>query len=336
MAQMKNWRLWIGVLASVLCLYLAARGIDWGGLLEVLRQVQLVWLLLALGLLVLIAVARAYRWRFLFYPLQGLRIGRLFNLLNIGYLVSSVTPLRLGDVLRAYLCAQLECVAVMRVLSTVVVERIVDTMSIVLLLLALAPFASLPFDLVRPAVGIGLVTIVGVLVLAGAVARREQSLRLFDALARRFGVLSRESVRKGVVSALDGLAALGSWRQALAVGGWSLVIWLTAALQFYLVLPAVGLHLPFAAGLLVVCLTSLGMVVPSSPGYVGVFEYLTVLALSLYGVSREVALGYALVLHAVLYLSSFVLGVMGIWFEGYSYARLREVLAQAGPDALST
>jgi len=335
MPQMKNWRLWIGVLASVLCLYLAARGIDWGGLLEVLRQVQVVWLLLALGLLVLIAVARAYRWRFLFYPLQGLRIGRLFNLLNIGYLVSSVTPLRLGDVLRAYLCAQLECVGVMRVLSTVVVERVVDTMSIVLLLLALAPFVSLPFDLIRPAVGIGLVAIVGVLVLVGVVARREQSLRLFDALARRFGVLSRESVRKGLVSALDGLAALGSWRQALAVGGWSLVIWLTAALQFYLVLPAVGLHLPFAAALLVLCLTSLGMVVPSSPGYVGVFEYLTVLALSLYGVGREVALGYALVLHAVLYLSSFVLGVTGIWFEGYSYARLREVLAQAGPDALS-
>ena len=52
-------------------------------------------------------------------------------------------------------------------------------------------------------------------------------------------------------------------------------------------------------------------------------------------VSMLAALGYALVLHAVLYLSSFVLGVIGIWFEGYSYARLRDVLAQAGPDALS-
>ncbi len=336
MPQMKNWRLWIGVLASVLCLYLAARGIDWPGLLEVLRQVQVVWLLLALGLLVLIAVARAYRWRLLFYPLRGLRIGRLFNLLNIGYLVSSVTPLRLGDVLRAYLCAQLECIGVMRTLSTVVVERIVDTIIIVFLLLALAPFVSLPVDWVRPSVGLGAVAIVGVLVLAVAVARREQSLGLFDILARRIGLLNRGSVRKAVVSTLDGLVALSSWRQALSVGGWSLIIWLMAALQFYLVLPAVRLHLPFAAALLVVCLTSLGMVVPSSPGYVGVFEYLTVVALSLYGVGREAALGYALVLHAVLYLSSFVLGVIGIWFEGYSYARLRDVLAQAGPDALPT
>ncbi len=332
---MKNWRLWVGVLASVLCLYLAARGIDWRTLLEVLRQVQVVWLLLALGLLVLIAVVRAYRWHFLFYPLRGLRITRLFNLLNIGYLVSSVTPLRLGDVLRAYLCAQLECIGLMRVLSTVVVERIVDTMSIVFLLLALAPFVSLPFDWVRPAMGIGVVAIIGMLVMAGVVARRKQSLSLFDAFARRLPVLSRKRVRQGVISALDGLAALGSGRQALAVGGWSLVIWLAAALQFYLVLPALGLQLPFAAALLVVCVTSLGMVVPSSPGYVGVFEYLTVLALSLYGVGREVALGYALVLHALLYLSSFVLGAMGIWFEGYSYARLREALAQAGPDALS-
>jgi len=333
---MKSWRIWIGVLVSVLCLYLAARGIDFHSLLEALRQVRVIWLLLALGLLVLIALARSYRWRLLFYPLQGLKIGRLFNLLNIGYLVSSVTPLRLGDVLKAYLCAELEGLSIARTLSTVVVERIADTLTVVLLLLVLLPLVSLPTNLLRPAFGVGLVAIAAVIVLVGAVSRRKRSQALFDRLAARFRILDREPVRRSVVSAVDGLAALGSWPLAIGVGAWSLAIWLTAAAQFYVVIRAVGLQLPFTAGLLVVCLTSLGMVVPSSPGYVGVFEYLTVLSLSLFGVSKEAALGYALVLHAVLYLSSSVLGVLGVWFEGYSYARLREVLAQADPGALST
>jgi uncharacterized protein (TIRG00374 family) len=333
---MKNWRLWIGMLVSVLCLYLAARGIDLRSLLEAIRQVQVVWLLLALGLLVLVAIARAFRWQLLFYPTPGVGIRRLFNLLNIGYLVSGVTPLRLGDVLKAYLCAELECLSVVRSLSTVVVERIADTVTIVFLLLVLLTQVSLPAGLVGPLAGVGLAAAGAVVALLVVALRRKQSLELLDRLALRVPVLGRERVRRGVLSAMDGLAALGSWTLALRVATWSLIIWFCAGLQFYLVMPAMGLDLPVTAGLLVLCLTSLGMVVPSSPGYVGVFEYLTVLSLSLFGVTREVALGYAFVLHAILYLSTAVLGIAGIWVEGYSYARLRDVLARAEPNTLST
>jgi uncharacterized protein (TIRG00374 family) len=333
---MKNWRLWVGILVSLLSLYLAARGVDFRGLLEALGQVQRVWLLPALGLLVFAMLARAYRWRLLFYPMSELRIGRLFNLLNIGYLANTVSPLRLGDVLRAYLCAEVECLSMVRTLSTVVVERIADTLAIVFLLLFLIPFVSLPAGLVRPAFAIGVVAIGALLVLVFIVSRREHSLAFFDKIAARFGFLDRQPLRRSLVSAVDGLAVLRSWPSAVGVGMWSLAAWLSTALQFYLVMQAMSLRLPFTAAMLVLCLTSLGMVVPSSPGYLGVFEYLTVISLALWGVSREVALGYALVLHALGYLVPAVLGGIAIWMEGYSYARLRDALAQAAPNPNAT
>jgi len=77
-------------------------------------------------------------------------------------------------------------------------------------------------------------------------------------------------------------------------------------------------------------------VVPSSPGYIGVFEYITVVALSLFGVDKESALGYALVLHALSYLVVAVLGLVAIWIEGYSYSRLRETLSQVGSHQMFT
>jgi len=331
---MKNWRLWIGILVSLVCLYLAARGIHFHSLLEALGQVQYLWLLPALGLLVFAMLARAYRWRLLLYPLSELRIGRLFNLLNIGYLVNSVSPLRLGDVLRVYLCAELHRLSVVRAFSTVVVERIVDTLTIVFLLLLLIPFVSLPAGLARPAFGVGLVAIGAVLILFFVVSRREQSLALFDRLATRFGFLDWEPFRRSVVSAVDGLTVLHSWQSMMGVGIGSLAAWLSTALQFYVVMQAMGLRLPFTAALLMLCLTSLGMVVPSSPGYIGLFEYLTVVSLAVFGVSREAALGYAFVVHALGYLAPVVLGGIAIWIEGYSYARLRHVLAQAGSNLL--
>jgi hypothetical protein len=209
---MKDWRLWFGVVVSAVCLYLAAHGVDWGSLQGALRQVQAAPLLLALGLSLWIALARAYRWRAVLAPNSRPKIRRLFNLLNAGYFVSNVAPLRLGDVLRAYLLAELEHLSVVRALSTVVVERILDTLTIMVLLLVLVPVVSLPTDLLRPALGVGLVA---------------------------------------------------------------------------------------------------------------------VLALSLLGVGREGALSYALVLHALLYLSSSALGLLGLWIEGFSYARLKDVVARA-------
>ncbi|MBM4431780.1 MAG: flippase-like domain-containing protein [Chloroflexi bacterium] len=332
---MKKWRLWIGILVSLLCLYLAARGIVWNNLLGALGQVRYVGLLPALGLLVLAMIARAYRWRLTFELEYQPRIIRLFHLLNIGYLANAVTPMRLGDLLRAYLCAELEGLKVVRVLSTIVLERIADTLAIVVLLALLIPWVSLPREVLQPALWVGLVSLAAGGLLLLVVLRRSRALMLFDRMALRVRLLQREGVRQSIGVAVDGLATLRSWRNATGVAAWSLAIWLCTAVQFYVVMWAMGLHLPPTAALLVVCLTSLGMVVPSSPGYVGVFEYLCVVSLSLFGVAREIALGYALVVHALAYLAPILLGGMAIWAEGYSYVQLRTLLARGKTQDLS-
>jgi len=333
---MKKWRLWGGILVSLLCVFLLARGMDFRSLLAALSHTKWVWLVPAFAILVGGMYARALRWRLLLHPLPGLRTGRLFSLLNLSYLVNNISPFRLGDVLRAYLCAELQQLSFVRALSTVVIERVADTLAIVSLLLALLPFISLPAYIVRPAFGIGLVSLAAACLLVLLALRREWSLALFDRLSARLAFLQRTPLRRLLVSAVDGLAALGSWRRAAGVLAWSFVIWLATALQFYIVMQAAGLRLPFAAALSVLCLTSLGMVVPSSPGYVGVFEYITVVALSLFAISREEALSYALALHGLSYLALAFLGTAALWSEGYSYARLREVAARAGGGELET
>jgi len=333
---MKHWRIWIGIAVSSVCLYWAARGVDLASLAEALSRVHYLRLVPAFAVFVLGQVARAYRWRLLLYPLEGIRLNRLFNVLNIGAMVNNVSPFRLGDVLKAYLCGELEQLSRARALSTVAVERIVDTLTIVVLLVVLIPFIALPVAVVRPALGVGLVAIVAVLLLLLVASHRERSLALFHSLLQRRHFPGREKVRGVVDSVVDGLASLGSLRTAAGVLAWSVVIWLGAALQFHLVMWATDLSLPFAAALTALCLTSLGMVVPSSPGYVGVFESLTIIALSLFGVGRDQALGYALVLHAFGYLVLGILGLAGLWVEGYSYAGLREVMRRTKGSAEST
>ncbi len=330
---MKNWRFWLGICVSALCLYLAARGMDVRSLLQALRRVNY-WLLApALALIVLGLWLRALRWRLLFHPLTGLSLARLYNVTSIGYFFNSVLPLRAGDVLRSYLLAELERLDVARVLSTVVVERIADTLTILFLLLLLVPFVALPAAFVRPVLGIALAASLAGVLLVWLAVRSQRSLQWVDGLLQRLALLNRPWLRRSVAAALQGVSALGSWQLALAAWGWSLAIWLLSSVQFYVIMWAAGLRLPFVAALAVICFTSLGMTVPSSPGYVGVFEYLAVLALGLFGVPREAALGFALLAHALGYLGLIVPGLIAMGVEGLSYASLNARLRQAGDRA---
>jgi len=325
---MKRWRLWVSVLLSVAGLLMAARGVDLSGLVSAVQSVQPMWLAAALGLVVLAMVARACRWRLLFFPLAELRLVRLFNLLNIGYLINSLVPLRLGDLARVYLYAELERLELGRVLSTVVVERVVDTLTIVVLLVLVVPQVALPPDLGRAALGVGIVAVAAIVILTAVAANAHQGAKWFDRLGTKVALLRAPGVRGKVAPALAGLSALRSGRHLVGAVLWSLAAWLCTAAEFYIVMGAMELDLPFTAALLALCLSTLGMVIPSSPGHLGVFEYLVVVALSLFGVAQEPALGFALLVHAIGYLAPLLLGGIAIWREGYSYAQLHQAVAR--------
>jgi len=324
---MKNWRTWAGVLISLLCILWLVRGTDLRVLYDTLRLTQYQWLIPTVLPYVGGMWVRAVRWQLLLRDGGHVGLGRLFRWSNIGYLVNNVTPLRLGDVLRAYLCSEGTGVSLVSVLATLVVERLADVVTLVLILVALLPRVDMPGQYLTPVLWVGLAALIGVLMLVLVALRPRWCLAWFERLAARFGTLDRPWLRRVVESAVSGLANLGKGSNAAGALGLSLVAWLLAGLQFYWTARSVGLVLPGTAALLVVCLTSLGMVVPASPGSLGVIESITVLTLALFGVGREVALGYALVLRAVSYVTLFGLGMVSLWGEGIDPRRLSRLLA---------
>jgi len=247
--------------------------------------------------------ARAQRWRWLFPP--GPEPPGIVPATMIGYMANCVLPLRAGEVVRIYLLARRIRAAwsmsgtqsFWLVTATLVVERVLDSLSIVLMLGVLVLTIPVPRVVEWAAGVLFAIDVVGVAALV-AIARAPETCRRL--LLRLTGRWPR--VASSVVSIFDtGLRGLDGIRTPshlprLAV--WTGIVWLFPATAAWAMLRAVHLDVPFGAGVTVLAFVGVGISVPSAPGYVGVFHAAATAALEVFGVPRSVALAYALLYHA--------------------------------------
>ncbi len=334
--MLKSPRFWIGLVISAVCLYFAFQGIQFDKLFDALARMDYTWLLLAAILWCVSYTGRVYRWQLLFSP-QPMRISKVFYALNIGYFLSNILPARLGDIIRAYLIGELERVSKARALSTVVVERLSDGLNVVLLLAITAPFVNtIPPEATPAAIGVGLAGVAGIAVLLVLTFQKERGMALLRRLTSPIPFLRSEKLWGALEALIDGFAVLRSPGAIAGIELWSLEAWILGGMMYWFVMLAMGLSLPIPAAFLVMTITSLAVVVPSSPGYIGVFEAAaTVVLVTAFGVDQAHALSYALVMHAFNYIWLILFGVYSIWHEGLSYSRLTSLQASTA-EVVST
>jgi uncharacterized protein (TIRG00374 family) len=348
---MKKARIWIGIIISIIALFFAFRQVDFAAVWAALVGVNYWYLALSVVVLIFFLFLRAFRWRVLFYPQQGLHVRNLFAVINIGYLLSNIFPARLGDVARAYLIGDTEEVSRASAFSTVVAERVLDALCAVAGFFIVLPFAPVPDWMVRAGLIVGAFGLIAVIVFIVLVRRREWTLRLLDRilravrwpdcqtmthfwqrLARRTRLeflagmpwADREDLEKMAGSLIDGLSGVTSLRQGPPLLLWSVAIWVVISGFYWIILLAFDPGQPYVAGLAVASITALGMTVPSSPGYIGVFEAITRETMVLFGMTPEVALSYALVSHTIVYVVYTLMGLLSMAQQNLTYSKIQQ------------
>ncbi|MFN8564229.1 MAG: lysylphosphatidylglycerol synthase transmembrane domain-containing protein, partial [Anaerolineae bacterium] len=209
MKVLKYWRTGLlGVVASLLAVYfIISQMKDVGLMWSALRHADYGWVLVSMGVIVVGLFARGARWRAL---LGGaLPFVRAFSITNVSYLVNGVLPLRIGELARAYLAAQVRPpVPILKSVGTIVVERLIDVLA-VLIILALALSAGpLPEELRSAALVFAPLVVVGFAFLILLARQRERALRLAERLISRIAFLQRRDWLAWVRHVLDGLTPL--------------------------------------------------------------------------------------------------------------------------------
>jgi hypothetical protein len=314
-------RIFLGLLISLCCLVLVLRGVQWDAVAATLGDMRLLPLIAAVAVEFLTFWAIAARWQRLYASQELPSRASLFEILTIAQLVNGVFPAKLGPLVRAYLAGQGESKGIAFALTTIVGEKLVEGISLLVIAACLLPFVPLQ-EWLRPAtwVGAGLLLVALGLVLWVAFSRKTAGRWMRRLLARWPRLLG---------AAESALAALNVWqdpRSVLALVGWSFLIWAMTALLNQLLLWSLGIEVPPVAPLLLLVVLQVGVRVPSSPGSIGVFHYLSVLTLTLFGVDKDLAFAYGVLLHVVTYLPPSLLGIAYLGKSGYSLRRLREAV----------
>lgn len=288
-----------GIAVSVVFAWLALRDVDWADAWSALHGCNYWWLLPSLGALLLTIPVKAVRWRYLYHARTRPPLGAATSALLIGLFFNVILPARAGEAARVVALNRSTGASRSESLATVVLERVFDVLALLVILFVAVPW--LPHvSWLRAAAGLAIALAVAVAAAVVLVAVfGERPLRLLLAPVRRLPFVGDARVDAIVRNATHGLAGIRSVRLALTASLLTVTAWLLLALSTWLLMKGFDLGLPFLAGLLVVVAVNLALILPSSPGGLGVFEAATLVALRAYGVPDSRAVSYALVLHAV-------------------------------------
>jgi uncharacterized protein (TIRG00374 family) len=332
---MKRWQFRVGLIISVVCLYIFLNNQDFGKIWDSLRSAQYLWLIPGIGVYFIGVWVRSWRLHYMMRPIKKVPIRRLFPVVCIGYMGNNIYPARAGEFLRAYVIKRREGVAASASLAIVLIERIFDAVVMMLFVFVNLPeLAKLSQDsgvagTIREFALIGTSLFFGaLLVFLLAAMFPAVTARTVEWGIRRLTPARIQPKIQGIADRfLEGLVCLRSPRDALMILVTSIVIWLLETGKYWILMQGFAFTVSFFALMLTNGIANLVGTIPAAPGNIGTFELAGVAVLTAYGVGAEVATAYTVVLHAALLVPITILGAWYMLREGLSISRAHEEAA---------
>ncbi|MHB8626069.1 MAG: lysylphosphatidylglycerol synthase transmembrane domain-containing protein [Aggregatilineales bacterium] len=303
---MKRWQsLALGMIVSVVTLAYALHGVSLDGLWSEFAHARYIYLIPSLGLVIVGLALRALRWHGLLDKRTTLT--HSFHILNVGYFFGALLPFRLGDVARLYLAARLTPpIALLTTLSTIVVERLTDTLAIVVMVALAVSTAPVPPTVATAAVLSGVAAIGGLIVLTVLATRRTVAHRLFNLFIGRIRILARLHPERLLDRLLDGITPIGSVRGLGTTLGWTTLAWAVSIAEGFVLMAMFYDQPDLRSTLLMMAMGALAVALPAVPGNVGPFEAAVIAGLTFGGLlhsdspnAHAQALAFAVTVHVV-------------------------------------
>jgi len=338
-------RIWVGLAVGILIMYLLLQIVDFAELRAYMSDIKLIPFALSIALFMSSFVFRAFQWKYVLPESQNTHIRHLFTAMMIGFAGNFVLPARAGEFIRAGVLSRREGMPFTTSFASVMATRVLDGLCFICvfittlfvlrldepLTISTGPAESFEISPERLSTA---ATMIAVTFLIAAVSAgttyilRERVVRLVEFLLKPLSKKLSEWVVHKLAMFLDGFTVFGHGGRFARSLGFTAITWAMVILSVYPLIVAfpMGVRLPWWTVLVVASLVNLGVMIPLSPGFIGTFHVCAVAALKLSNpaIDYDVAIAFALILHAAQLVLIVLAGVVSLWVENVPLAELKE------------
>lgn len=313
-------KFWFGIVVSLFFMVLLFKKIDFAQLWSALVRVDYRYILLAVLCTFISYFLRAVRWHYLLIAEKPIPLSSLYPATIIGYMANNLLPARLGEFVRAFVLAQREGLQTPTVFASLVIDRLFDGFTVMLILLFTLLTLRLPQGLAEAETVLrtgGIVTFVlYAAVVAFLLLLKRQTVRTLawtGILLKPFPQKLSDRLIPLLGSFIGGIRMSSKGGHLAAVLASSLGVWLFCVIPVDMVLQGFGIHLPITASMFILVLLVFAVMVPASPGFIGTYHYACFKGLSAFGIAESTAVSIALILHGTAFFPVIIAGFYYLW-----------------------
>ena len=330
--KIKIKKRYISGLISLALLFWIFQKLDFQEILGNLQHFDLKTLLFSIPLYFAGYMIRAKRWKTLMLSLPQLRSRTLMGITFIGYAINCFMPARAGDFYRAHLTGSTFGISRVSVVSSILLERILDGMVVFgFLLFVIVFFYHQPWlykvAFSAGAVFVGVFAFIFWLVKCG---NMEELFKKITALCKKFGLPTKfvNTMKKGtkhIASFVDGFEVLNKPKCLANSFLLTIALWGVEAVFLFTIIKGFGLSLGLSAAVFLLCLTVFSSMIPSLSIHTGPYQCAFILAMSVFNVDKEMAIAMAFVTQSIMIT---FLAVAGLFYMFRFHIKLKQIQAE--------
>lgn len=324
-----RWYFPLAIGLSIIFLYLAIRGVRWNEFVTTVLNCQVEYLVPAIAISLISFMVRSQRWGILLREKQKVSASTLFWATGTGYLGNNFLPFRAGELIRSVVLGQKTGISKVYVFATALTERVIDALFLILLGLLLIPTIGKVPSWLPPAMRVlGILGLVALIVLLFAPRLEKVINSIIDHLP--FPTKWRPSLIKMLEQFLQGASSFHKPRRSVLFLLLTCLIWLLDGSSMMLSAKAFSINISLIQSLLLLVGLGLSSAIPSAPGYIGIYQFVAVNILAIYGYPKSQALAFIIVAQAIGMLLTLVWGMVGLGILGINRTSLGAVTINPG------
>ena len=323
-------KFWLGIAVSLFFMVLLLSKIDLRSLIVALRSADYKYVFIAICFTFLNYFLRAVRWRYLLISKKYISLSSLYPATIIGYMANNLLPARLGEFVRAYTLAQTEHLETPAVFASLVIDRLFDGFSVLLLLLMTLFTIQLPAGMEDAALALRAGGVMMFALYCGVVLflylLKRQTMKTLSAVKyvlKPFPKRVSDHLIPLFGSFIGGIRLSSRPWHSAALVATSAGIWLCCIVSVDMTLRSFNVHLPVSAAIFILILLVFAVMVPASPGFIGTYHYACYKGLSVFDVPETTSISIALVMHATGFFPVILAGLYYLWKNKISFIELQ-------------